>query len=408
MTALHDLALALDRVPTVLLDADEVKVLGDALHSLEALEAESENTPSVVLVGPSGSGRSWLANGLAGSTFSDTGHLRPTTRDTVEVVAPIVGTPVRLQDTPAWEHAGEAVGVVMEAADLVVVVVSQTRYADASVAGLLEVARASAPTIVVMNGVGEPVDPAVRSDAERVVGSDVVPVGGSGDIDILKGIILDGLEPVDDARHAVIRAAAIGAARFVVATVTGRSTALGHLLDVAAHVDPRPGPLSLSVIDDWPTTARGVAATVAGLRDGVDHEIGLQADRGLFERVLATLEPWDADAFSSRLEEWKLDTDAAFIAAARIRWRRRSARALLTDTAWKMAVNPTAPVHPRVARLLGNRVSEVRGARYEALEDLIDADAAARRDAWIGVGTEAADYTPGSLLAAIERFEAVA
>ena len=135
----------------------------------------------VVIVGPTGAGKSTLMNTLARSPVSPTGVLRPTTREAVllatdtdaEALArgPLAGVPparliraprdgarpgIAIVDAPdldSIERANRAVAdVLVEAADLGVFVTSATRYADKVPFDVLQrIAARGLPLLVVVN-----------------------------------------------------------------------------------------------------------------------------------------------------------------------------------------------------------------------------------------------------------------
>jgi hypothetical protein len=139
-----------------------VRQLRDHLASHVRPRAHSLDAPLLVLLlGPTGAGKSSLFNGLVGRSTSTTGVLRPTTRELVVLVRPeyqdaLTGTggplagvePDRVRlvvdpaapegvvlvdapDVDSVEHANrELTDRLVEAADLAVFVTTATRYAD--------------------------------------------------------------------------------------------------------------------------------------------------------------------------------------------------------------------------------------------------------------------------------------
>ena len=152
MTTIADLRSALLDIPTPLLGPDERRVRDEALASLEALSQFDIVPVAVTFVGSSGSGKSTIFNVCVGFDASPASVVRPTTTNIVmaggsgpvsvavesEYVHAINARPgVVFIDTPSWEHSAEAVEAAMDVADLVVVVVTPSRYAYAEVARLV-------------------------------------------------------------------------------------------------------------------------------------------------------------------------------------------------------------------------------------------------------------------------------
>jgi energy-coupling factor transporter ATP-binding protein EcfA2 len=178
--------------------------LADLLHGHIRVRAASLDAPLVVLlVGPTGAGKSTIFNTIAGRAASPTGVLRPTTRVAVVLVHPddrqalvdgaFAGVrPSQLRfvedaglqrgvavvdapDIDSLEHANrELADRLVEAADLCCFVTTATRYADrVPWAVLSRVAERGLPLIVVVNRM--PADPAdsaeVVADVRRLVGA---------------------------------------------------------------------------------------------------------------------------------------------------------------------------------------------------------------------------------------------
>jgi energy-coupling factor transporter ATP-binding protein EcfA2 len=163
----------------------------------------------VVLIGPTGSGKSSLANTLAGARVSEPGVLRPTTRDAVVVATPrdaqrlldgqgplaslarerlrVTGAGGRdglvLVDAPdidSVEHDNRALAdALLEQADMCLFVTTATRYADRVPWDVLgRIAERGLPLIVVVNRM--PVDPVERGrvleDARRLLDAASIPI----------------------------------------------------------------------------------------------------------------------------------------------------------------------------------------------------------------------------------------
>src|SRR3954453_20010488 len=166
--------------------------LADLLHGHIRVRAASLDAPVVVLlVGPTGAGKSTIFNTIAGRTASPTGVLRPTTRDAVVLVHPddrqalvdgaFAGIPpdrlrfvedadlepglavVDAPDIDSLEHENRVLADrLVEAADLCCFVTTATRYADrVPWAVLTRVEERGLPLLVVVNRM--PPDPADRA-----------------------------------------------------------------------------------------------------------------------------------------------------------------------------------------------------------------------------------------------------
>jgi energy-coupling factor transporter ATP-binding protein EcfA2 len=175
--------------------------LGDHLRGHVRVRANSLDAPLLILVlGPTGAGKSTLFNTLAGRAASATGVLRPTTREAVVLVHPddraallegtlagldgerlrlvedqATGPGVALVDAPdldSIEHANrEMADHLIEAADLCLFVTTASRYADlVPWVVLSRVRERGLPLIVVVNRIpeGEVERGELLADVERL------------------------------------------------------------------------------------------------------------------------------------------------------------------------------------------------------------------------------------------------
>ena len=267
--------------------ARRIRQLRDHLTGHILPRARSLDAPLLVLLlGPTGAGKSSLLNALAGFRASPAGVIRPTTRNIVVVARPEAravllseGGPlvtlagarlefvessampdgVALVDSPdvdSIEHANrELTDRLTEAADLGVFVTTATRYADRVPWEVLGRARdRGLPLLVVVNRT--PVDAtdraAVLEDTARLLADGGVEVEGLEILSIEEGA----LEPTID-----------GLAPAAVAGIRQRIDALGEDRDARRALAARALAGSLA----------GLAPLVERVADDIEHE-AIEAD----------------------------------------------------------------------------------------------------------------------------------
>jgi len=276
--------------------------LADHLRGHVRVRTASLEAPVVVLlVGPTGAGKSTIFNTIAGRAASSTGVLRPTTRVAVILVHPddrealvdgaLAGIPseqVRMvtddaiepglvlidaPDIDSLEHANRALtDRLVEAADLCVFVTTATRYADQVPWSVLaRVQERGLPLLVVVNRM--PPDP----DDQREVLADVRRLLGDAGLD---GLLADGRDATP---------------RDLVAVREGDLDADGERL-VAATIAPLLDEIARLRADREARVAlaaRALTGSLAGLgesldriADDADHEtIDVEALRRLADRA---------------------------------------------------------------------------------------------------------------------------
>jgi energy-coupling factor transporter ATP-binding protein EcfA2 len=273
--------------------AERVSQLRDLLRRHIRVRAASLDAPLVlVILGPTGAGKSTLFNTLAGRAASPTGVLRPTTRQAVVLIHPRDETALladsfagleteRLRivedasiepglalvdapDVDSIEHANRALtDHLVEAADLAIFVTTATRYADRVPWDVLRRARdRGLPMIVVVNRV--PPEEADRrevlADVERlfveagladVMDRSAIEPGSSQ-----PGIALIGIDEGDiDREHESLRPDRLSA-------ISGRIAALRADRDARIELAARALAGSL----------RGLAPTLETIADDCEHE----------------------------------------------------------------------------------------------------------------------------------------
>jgi energy-coupling factor transporter ATP-binding protein EcfA2 len=187
--------------PRSIAASERASQLRDHLRGHVRVRANSLDSPLLIIVlGPTGAGKSTLFNTLAGSAASATGVLRPTTREAVVLVHPddraalldgtlagldgerlrlvedqAIGPGVALVDAPdldSIEHANrEMADHLIEAADLCLFVTTASRYADlVPWVVLSRVRERGLPLIVVVNRIpaGEVERGELLADVERL------------------------------------------------------------------------------------------------------------------------------------------------------------------------------------------------------------------------------------------------
>jgi len=282
--------------------AARARQLADHLRGHVRVRAASLDAPVVVLlVGPTGAGKSTIFNTIAGSAASSTGVLRPTTRVAVILVHPsdqesllegaLAGLPpeqvrfvadetiepglvlIDAPDIDSLEHANRALtDRLVEAADLCVFVTTATRYADqVPWAVLARVQERGLPLLVVVNRM--PPDAEDRLEVLADVRRLLTEAG-------LDGLLADGSD---------------GAARDLVAVREGDLDAGGDRL-IAATIAPLLDEIARLRADREARVqlaARALTGSLAGLgesldriADDADHEtIDVEALRRLADRA---------------------------------------------------------------------------------------------------------------------------
>lgn len=249
--------------------------------------ARSIDAPLLVLVvGPTGAGKSSLLNALAGSAASPSGVIRPTTRELVVLTRPgaaealmaagaplaaLAGDRLRIVESPTLpegialvdspdvdsiEHANrELTDRLVEAADLAIFVTTATRYADRVPWEVLKRARdRGLPLVVVVNRMpSDGADQAmVLGDIERLLADNGIQRENLELVSIPEGA----LDPEIDALAAS-----------AVAPVRARMDALGADRDARRALAMRALAGSLE----------GLAPLVERVADDVEHE-AIEAD----------------------------------------------------------------------------------------------------------------------------------
>jgi energy-coupling factor transporter ATP-binding protein EcfA2 len=247
--------------------------LRDHLRAHVLPRARSLDAPLLVLlIGPTGAGKSSLLNALAGFAASPAGVMRPTTREVVVLAQPgaretllgegmplsvVAGSRLRLveraevpegialidsPDVDSIEHANrELTDRLAEAADLGIFVTTATRYADRVPWEVLARARdRGLPLVVVVNRMPPDLEDqaTVRSDVERLLAEAGIQPEGIELVTIPEGAVDPSIDGLETAAVSPVRARidALGADREARRALAGRALA-GSLTGLVPLVD---------------------------------------------------------------------------------------------------------------------------------------------------------------------------
>jgi len=413
----------LDRVPRVLLSAEDARVLTDARTSADVLEALTSAPVSVVLVGNTGVGKSHLLNDLVGLEVSEVGVVRPTTTSIVMagsygpaavdhaseyVYAPEAPAGMAIMDTPAWETDRPAVAAAIQDADVGVLVVSPSRYADATTRNLWDAMQDIPEKVVVLNRQRGTVDERgeiLASVREHFAPAQVVVVDEAGE----SGSLLEDIRvraantSPDDGREAIVRAAAVEAGRHVAGAVTAAAMDLGQLANAVESVArPEMSSRGLAVRESWLATEQELVDRVGRLVDEFDRVVVDSADNELAGRMLTSMRRWRSTTVEEEMTAWRNDAADRFRAGAVFRWRRSFTENLLDQTSWKAGVNPSVRIPKRVIRVMGSNLGPAILQANGHLVSIADHAVVARRDVWQAAIDAAGSFMPGELLGAAD------
>lgn len=395
----------LELAPLILLGADDARVVADATTAAEILQSLDNEPPvSVVLVGCTGVGKSYLLNRLAGRDISEASVIRPTT--TSVVTADVFGGVVA--DTPAWGLDIPATEAALVDADVGVLVVTPSRYADATTEAAWKAVEVCPQKLVVLNrqrGPSGERDAVLASVEERFDVEVVVVVEESGDTDHLLEELHARMSDrtLTDARRTIALSTARNAARHIARAVTASAGDLSRLSDVVESVSrPRIGRRPLAVRESWFETQQEILDEIGRLVDDLDLEIVNSFEGNLSSRILSQMDPWQKPDVEPALAAWRGDTAARFKATAKVRWRTTATMQMIDDASWKVGVNPSVVVSRRVSRVMGPSlgilIDEVHSQLLGVGDDIVDS----RVNDWRRSIEEAGSFKPGELLAAAD------
>ncbi|HHC08444.1 MAG TPA: hypothetical protein ENK55_06985 [Actinobacteria bacterium] len=347
--------------------------------SLREAVTRAETRPLVVvLVGPSGTGKTSLFNAAVGRRVGREGVLRPTTGapllagaeledvDLEPVDADLGG--IALVDLPPIEHDPATVRRFVAVADLCLVVTSAARYADEATAAAVELAeRYGVPATIVVNRVPADVPSARlrRALVQRHGRRDVVTIGEGEAADRITGILQVAAADVARIRRyrgdAAIEAAAAEVAELV-DHLADRVAAAGAAREgLARELERRRLPDALRPIvaaSPWEEAVRQIAA-------GVEHEA-----TGALVGLGVEPDPVDAE---SALVAWREAVEEAAIEAIDSVLRRRVVAGVLRRHLWRAAIDRGYPTPLLVRWAFGTRLRPVLEASAAAFDDAVAA-----------------------------------
>jgi energy-coupling factor transporter ATP-binding protein EcfA2 len=424
MDSLQALRSVLESVPRALLASEAVRVLDGTLSSLDILARIATQRPLVVLVGPTGAGKSYIFNAIVGTDASPEGALRPTTSAVIiagdpgviaEMHVPdaeVVARPdmaITLVDMPERDGSVPDLAGFVGEPDLVVLVISPIRYADATVADLWTSLDASRATIV-LNRVATAVGdlPNLVASVTDMFGTQPYVVLEDGDDAVSIADHIAGLIPGSraDTLASIMYRSAIAGSRFIVREITNAAI---HIGEVANAIDGMPTcVVDVSTYDvqvSWDGTRKGIIERTAINARDRDGDVMRGSGTDLAERMLESIGPWEGDELSVALDLWHERCVESFLDASSIRWRRSSAEQLVRRFSWSTAINPGIVAPKRFSRIFGTRLDETSSQARADLERLICEALDARLSLWQAELNRLGDYQPGLLASAADDVE---
>jgi hypothetical protein len=417
---------ALDQVPLVLLAADDARVLTDARTSVDVLDSLLSSPIAIVLVGSTGVGKSHLVNRIAGMDVAPVGVVRPTTtavitagssgpaaidRASEYVYVSSMPTGVAVVDTPPWGSDSSAVIAALSNADVGVIVVTPSRYADATSAELwaaLQIVPSRVVGLNRMRGTESERSEILASVSEQFDDADVLnldEMGAEGNL------VEELLERAPDHRSrdgevAIARAAAAQAGRYLAGVVTAISVDLGILAGAVEDAAPSLTlDQGLTVRETWSETERDLVEAIAASVSELDQAIADSADSAVGVRVLRTMDTWQSSDVEDALIDWRTDVVSRFRSNATIRWRKRSTEQMIDRESWKIGVNRSVQVSSRVRRAMRSNLEPITIQSHDLLMSVFRDAVDERRDEWRKIVVEAAAFKPGELFTASRTLE---
>jgi GTPase Era involved in 16S rRNA processing len=362
-------------------------------------DRDPETDPVVVaLVGSSGVGKSYLVNAWARSDIAPSGVLRPTTSEPLVVgggadhrlrgfpkatLDSAAASGVVLVDTPPWEHDHDAVDAVLDVSDIAVLVVSPSRYADASTVEIADrVTTRGVALAVAINRVpagGESIVAAASGTGWEV--PIVIPEEAGAGSSI--GSLTAFLRGTMSRRAEIFEQRRAGAVPEILEAVEGiaegadeRHRAEAELLE-SARLQLSPIGIDASRVANvadrtWPEAETRLAAAVdtavaaAIARFRGRHEADERA-LGRIAGAAAAIRTTDPGVFDT----WELAVTVDAVDAIRPRLLRRFWRASVAREMWRLALDLDREPSRRTRRALGSRLSLIRELARDGIDDVL-------------------------------------
>jgi len=424
MEQIQTLRAALGDVPVTLLTTDAARVLDGAFSSLDIIERSEADRPVVVLVGPTGAGKSYVFNAVVGADVSPEGVLRPTTSSAVVAGAPSRSLQARipdavivhsadigvtLVDTPAPDEGHRDAGGLVACADLVVMVVSPIRYADATVAELWESLDPSKAALVLNRApaVGEETRDLFTSVSDRFgMEPYVIFEGGAGRDSIADHLVASTPRSRSDVVASIMVRVAAAGARFVIREVTNAAPDIGKVTRSVNGIPDCVTDASLyDVQTSWDGTRDEIVAGVVADVSNSDEIVVQASETELAGRVLESIGVWDGEDLSRALDAWRDRCVSTFSDASSVRWRRANAEQLIERFSWSTAINPGIVAPKRFSRIMGATLEETTSQMRSGLEALVCEYVDGRLAVWLAKLDRIGSYQPGALASAADAID---
>lgn len=411
---------ALKAVPQALLVSPSDALLIAASEAIDRLESAVSAESTVVLTGASGVGKSYLFNALVGSDVARSDVLRPTTRRTLiaghdpgysssehaDVVrVPGMASGFLVVDTPPWDFDRSSVELALRSADFGVLVVSPSRYGDATSTELWHLMEDLPERLVVVNRLPE--SQASNTDVIESVAdlfdSEPAAVVEGGDTSLFVQRVLSGRGASDerDEKMSVDRLSAQQAGQSLATALTASAADLASLGSSVSTFDVSDMlKTSYKIQEDWLATREMLMQDMSTAVEVLDSDIVAIDSSGIALRVLTELGEWDGTNLASNLDRWRVDVAETCRGSAVVRWRKVSTFQELDQASWQVGVDTSSPVTRRVKRAMKSSLESAAHSAHEQLSSLMDGALVRRLETWSSMLDKAGRYKPGELLVA--------